>query len=137
WGDKDTVGVLVDIVRKDTDVFVQRAAIDALGELKAESAAGVIVEAFINFHLRGNATEALKKIGPPAEKAVQQLLNSGDVFIRKEALELLREVGTRDSIPVVQLLLRRDKHPFVQQAGAETLAILTKLPPKKDDKKKP
>ena len=79
-----------------------------------------------------------------APEAVQQLIEAlqpnGDVFVCKEAVTLLKDVGTRDSIPIVQKLLKTKlgQHAFVQPVAVETLAFLTRLPEKKkDDKDKP
>jgi hypothetical protein len=137
WGNSETVTDLTLVVAGEKNVFVQRAAIDALGELRDERAAPTLVTAFVNFHLRENAGNALKKIGSPAEKSVYVLLTQNDGFLRRDACNLLKEIGTRDSIPILQTLLKRDRDAFARQAAQEALITLAQLPAKSDPKKDP
>jgi serine/threonine protein kinase len=136
WGNADTANELARIVTTDKDVFVRRAALDALGELKIiqQPQAQALAAGFIDFHTRQNATEAFKKIGSPAEKAVHPILTHSDLFTRRDACNLLKEIGTRESIPVLQAFLRRERELFPRQAAAEALQALLALPPAKKDK---
>ena len=88
---------------EEKDIFMRRIAIAGLGKLQATNAIDLLVDIFPNSLLRGEADAALKRIGAPAEKAVlAKLLAHSDVFVRAAACGVLKEVGTKESMPALQ-----------------------------------
>jgi predicted Zn finger-like uncharacterized protein len=99
WGDKDSVAVLLKAMQ---DKETRGAAMRALGRLKDERAAGPIAERLAEFFDRHEAAEALKRMGPIAEKAVLNCLNHPDKQVRMEACSILGAIGTRQSLPALE-----------------------------------
>jgi HEAT repeat protein/predicted nucleic acid-binding Zn-ribbon protein len=96
WGDKESVPALLQALRdKETRVN----AIKALGPLKDERAAEPITKSLEDFFEQGAAVEALKQMGPAAETAVLPLLNHRDAGRRAQACDILKVIGTRQSLP--------------------------------------
>ncbi len=99
WGNKDAVPILLDAMRdKDT----RRAAMKALGRIKDERAAEPLAERLEDFFDRHDAAEALKQMGPVAEKAVLARLNHHDWQVRQPVCEILQVIGTKQSIPALE-----------------------------------
>jgi len=62
-----------------------------------------------DFHTRGDATKALIAYGSAAEKTVLGLLRNPDVFVRREACQILKQIGTKESLrPLVILANSND-----------------------------
>ena len=62
-------------------------------------------------------------MGPVAEPAVLQQLQHPDESVRTEACRILKVMGTKESIPVLQELARRKRR--LASAANETLKALT------------
>jgi HEAT repeat protein len=123
WGGKDSVPLLLPLL-KDPQGFVQGATLEALGKAKDERAAEPVAECLPNFMVRGQASAALKAIGPPAEKAVLKYLTHQDIFLRQEVCRILKEIGTKQSIPGLQDILgMEDIHTRVHVAPAAKEAL--------------
>jgi len=99
WGNKDTVPILLKAM-KDKDT--RRDVIKALGRLKDERAAEAIAKRLGDVFDRDTAAEALKQMGPIAEKAVLAQLNHHETFIRIIVCNILKEIGTKQSIPALE-----------------------------------
>jgi predicted Zn finger-like uncharacterized protein len=123
WGGKDSVPLLLASL-KDSNVFLQEAVVEALGKTRDPRAAEPVAERLTNFPLREAAVEALKRIGPPAEKAVLKYLTHQDIFLRRDVCSILKEIGTRESIPALEELVNsKDLHISVQVAPAAREAL--------------
>jgi uncharacterized protein YjiS (DUF1127 family) len=98
WGSKANVPALL---RAMNEWQNRRAAMLALGRLKDGRAAEPLASRLEDLGDRQVAAEALKALGPAAEKAVLQRLRHPDEFVRVEACRVLKVVGTRDSLPAL------------------------------------
>jgi predicted Zn finger-like uncharacterized protein len=99
WGTRDTVPLLLKTMQeKET----RAASIRALGRLKDERAVEPIADRLEDFFERGEAVEALKKMGPAAEEAMIQRLRHTDGGVRQAACDVLKVVGTKRSLPILQ-----------------------------------
>jgi serine/threonine-protein kinase len=103
WGDDETVDVLLPLV-DDPDLQFRREVITFLGDLKDARAAEPLTKRLGDWTDRDLASQALKKIGQPAEKAVAACLKDKDANVRREACKILRVIGTRDSLPALREL---------------------------------
>jgi HEAT repeat protein len=101
WGTKQSVPALLKLL-KNPDVFTRRAALLALADLKDERAAAPAAECLKDFFSRGEATKVLQALGPAAEKDVLRVLKEGDLWQRQATCRLLKDIGTKDSIPALQ-----------------------------------
>lgn len=99
WGTKDTVPILLKAMQeKET----RGAAIKALGRLKDPRAVEPLADRMEDFFERSEAIEALKKIGPPAEDAMIQRLGHTNGDVRQASCEVLKVIGTKKSLPVLE-----------------------------------
>ena len=81
-----------------------------VGRLKSEESIGPLVTYLLA--APPNEQEAALKLvvayGDKAEKTVQVLLTSANANVRKAGLQLLAEVGTKDSLPALQKMAKAD-----------------------------
>lgn len=80
--------------------------------------------------LLAEAAKTLRKIGPPAEKAVHPYAaakgpdgKTNDFVLRTQALQILSEIGTVDSIPMLQMLQKDTSGAIANSAGLALEAI--------------
>jgi predicted Zn finger-like uncharacterized protein len=106
WGTKDTVPILLKAMReKET----RGEAMKALGRLKDERAAEPLAERLEELFDRHDAEEALKSMGPIAEKAVLARLNHHDFQLRITVCEVLAAIGTKQSIAPLEKVIDAGK----------------------------
>jgi predicted Zn finger-like uncharacterized protein len=121
WGTKETVPVLLKAMnQKET----RGAAIKALGRLKDERAIEPIAERLEDFFDRGPASDALKKMGPVAENAVIKRLNHSDRHVRTTACDILKVIGTKESLPALQKVIAENDF-FLTPKAKETVQVIT------------
>ncbi len=108
WGNKDAVPILLKAMKnKDT----RGDAMKALGRIKDERAAEPIAERLEEFFDRHEAEEALKQMGPVAEKAVLAHLNHHDWQVRTTVCDILGVIGTKQSLPPLEKVVAAGKDP--------------------------
>lgn len=124
WGDANTTTVLVKRIGPvEKDIFLKQFVIESLGQLKNEKATGPVVACLADFFLRERAIKALRLMGVVAEPALIQALEHREVKVRIDACHLLKEFGTKASLPALELA-RKDSHvDFSQAAGDAWQAI--------------
>jgi predicted Zn finger-like uncharacterized protein len=109
WGNKDAVPLLLNAMREQE---TRGVAMKALARLKDERAVEPIAERLDELFDRHNAAEALKAMGPMAEKAVLARLNHHDWMVRQTACEILGAIGTKQSIAPLEKVVAAGKDPF-------------------------
>lgn len=112
WGDKDAVPALI---RAMQERETRRDAMEALARIKDERGAEAVAAYLEEIGGLLQATEALKKMGPIAEKAVLARLNHGEFQVRLMACEILKTIGTKKSIPTLETVVDAGKDPFSGQ----------------------
>jgi predicted Zn finger-like uncharacterized protein len=79
--------------------------------------------------VRKNLLQALEKVGPAAEPAIQGQLRSTDRNLRRDLCALLGRIGTRSSLPAMENLAATDADPVVKRtASAAVRAIQGRNP---------
>ena len=112
WGDKDTVPLLINAMQgRET----RHQAMNALARIKDERAAEAIAARLEEFGDLLLAAQALKKMGPIAEKAVLARLNHGETQVRLMVCEILTVIGTKQSIAPLEKVIAAGKDPFAGQ----------------------
>ena len=110
WGGMDAVPILVEVLRDESVFFFTRKdALQMLGNFLDDRAAAAIAGALSDGRLRGDAAAALKQLGPLAERAVAEHLTSRDRGELLEAIQILKEIGTLESIPALEETARQEK----------------------------
>jgi HEAT repeat protein len=122
WATKDNVPSLLKVLDVK-EGFAWRPALSALGKLKDERAvaplAGQLTEAF----RRREAAEALRALGPLAQKQVIKSLHHKDFFVRQAVEDLLRSYNASEADLVgqsIEDLKSTDKE--TRRLAAEDLA---------------
>ena len=82
------------------NLWVRRAAIEALGKLPSEKAAEAVAAQM--YRDRGEAAKALKAMGPIAEAAAIGCLKDRDDWVRKETCQVLSEIGGEESLKALR-----------------------------------
>ncbi|MBO0699815.1 MAG: protein kinase [Zavarzinella sp.] len=114
WGTKDEVPVLMRLLNHK-DPFTRSEALKAIGHFRDPRTLEPVIQCFRDNSTRRDARDALREMGPMAEPPLIDILNEPPhVFIvglKKEAIDLLGEIGTEKSVPTLQkLLASRDFH---------------------------
>jgi HEAT repeat protein len=110
----------------DSDHTIQEYAIRFFKRVKDERAADALAEAMAGH--RNEAADALRVLGPAAEKAVRTVAEREDFHGRREALLLLKDIGTKDSVPFLrEVLLKRGRE---QEAAKDALRSIAARFPK-------
>lgn len=99
WGNQDAVPILL---RAMNDKETRGDAMKALGRLKDARAAEPIAARLGEFFDRHDAEEALKAMGPIAEKAVLARLNHHEWGVRISVCDILAAIGTKQSLPALE-----------------------------------
>jgi HEAT repeat protein len=102
WAGKADIPALAKALKDEIDGNRQGQAIHRLGELKDAAGAGVVAPFLADDRLRGEAINALKAMGPAAEKPVLIFLKpENEPRTRTAALEVLEQIGGKESAPFV------------------------------------
>jgi HEAT repeat protein len=121
WGTVDEVPFLAEIALGKNDPFGRKDAIDALGKLREPQSLKTLIACFRDSGTRDAAEKAPRKFGPPAEPEVLPLLN--EMGIKREALRLLKDIGTQQSVPALQALVASNNFAFRAPAQEALNAI--------------
>jgi len=106
WSTSDVVPVLIQAL-EDESSFVRDVAIPALAKTKDERAVEPLVERFADDHYR--VAQYLKSMGSVAEKAVAEFLTHEDLRVRRSAVGILKEIGTKETAAgLIKLLDEED-----------------------------
>jgi predicted Zn finger-like uncharacterized protein len=125
WATPANVEALVKTVDNPYAPLRQNAML-ALGKLQDERGAAPIAARLPVGEDRRAASDALKALGPKAEKEVARYLSHTDKDVRLEACRILRAIGTNNKPILRTLALLRDQSIVVNQrdvAEAAALAI--------------
>jgi HEAT repeat protein len=121
WGNKDAVPPLLKAMRqKET----RKVAIAALGRLKDERAVEPIADRLEDFFDRRDAIQALESIGPAAEAAIIPRLHHHDREVRLAACEVLKVIGTRNSLAALEKVVAENNF-FVSPKAKDAIQTIT------------
>jgi hypothetical protein len=101
WATPDAEKTVI-AATKDSSPFINGPAIEALQHFRSEAAAEAAGAALADLRTRGNAAIALKAMGRIAEPYVIPSASSKDVFVRKEAWNLLAVIGGKKSLEALK-----------------------------------
>jgi hypothetical protein len=123
WATPAEVPVLIDAIHDENNDF-RKAAIDALGKTHDQQAVAPLVRAFVEGTNRFEAQEALRELGSMAEKEVLSVVSGEqDVFLRMTAINLIKEIGTQESLPVLHEVIAEGNIQLKFPAQDATKAI--------------
>jgi HEAT repeat protein len=123
WAGKQSIPTLAKRL-EGFDPGLHAAIIDVLAESKSDEAAAAIAKRVLDIHDRGKATAALKTMDPRvAEKALLLLLADPNAFNRREVIQVLADVGGRDSIAPLEKLAN-DNNVFYSEPAKQALMTI-------------
>jgi HEAT repeat protein len=111
----------------DSNPFVRSNTITALGNIGDERAAAPLAQRLVELGDRGPVSEALKKLGSKAEKAVWPYVQSQDLWVRLEAVKILGAIGTKESKSVLEAACN-DRHGLVVMEAKKAVAAVAARP---------
>jgi HEAT repeat protein len=126
WGTPADLPYVIGLL-DDNDRGVQETAIEVLGKFKDARAVDVLITKMESGFERERVSQALKDIGPGAEKAVLRLLDFHEDGVRINACKILKVIGTKASHPVLLHVTRTESG---QLADAAREALPAQLRPK-------
>ncbi len=124
WADKGSVGALLKAL-EDDHFPVRWDAISALGRIQDARAVEPLVGMVKSGKDKQQAAIALKAIGPIAESAVLTLLKSTVIDQRREAAQILKQIGTAKSVAALEKA-EKDSDPLVKMFAGQALKEVTK-----------
>lgn len=125
WADAQSVPILLERMGPDEkDILVKALSVAALGQAKDPKVADQVAGTLADLLLRYHAGQALRAMGPNAEKAVLKMLEHPDAAVRAEACGILADIGTKASVPALENVAK-DPNPRTANAASEALKTLT------------
>jgi hypothetical protein len=121
WGTPDNLEAIAQALDHQ-DIFTRKVALEALGAFKDEKSAELIAQRLPKE--RFDASRALLKLGPVAEKATIKQLSNPEWTVRMEACKILKVIGTRESLPSLETATR-DGNGIVAGAAREAVQAVT------------
>jgi HEAT repeat protein len=108
WATRDEVPVLIDVLKeKSLGIGTRPAAMKALARLRDERAAAPLAEMLASPFESKEAVKALVAIGPLVEGEVLPYLEHTNYTAKAAACQVLKEVGTRKSLPPLEKALAK------------------------------
>lgn len=105
WGTTAQATVVLDALQ-DRDLAVRQAAIEALAFGRTARGAEALAELVATGREFSQASLALRGMGAVAEPAVLKLLEDRNLATRREACQLLKAIGTQQSLPALNTAAR-------------------------------
>jgi hypothetical protein len=122
WGGPDNVPALLRLLAQERIPHYKEQVLDALAAIRDPSAAQPVAQQLADPFVRGKAAQALKALGPAAEKAVLPFLANPDRGVRIEACQVLGAVGGPDSLEPLQAAAG-DADPGVAEEARKARAL--------------
>ena len=118
WATAQEIPVLIKML-SDQDINTRNETLEVLSKLKDGRAAGPMAQCLLEVSTQNAAEKSLKAMGPIAEREVIPLLKDKDQGVRWAAIRVLKDIGTQESVPVLQAAAAsNDQRALAQEALA-------------------
>jgi S1-C subfamily serine protease len=121
WGQKESVPALLKLL-KDDSLFVRWVVLEAFGQIKDERTVDAVVECIPKDRVK--ASPALRAMGAMAEKAVVKLLKHDEWVARLEGCNILKDIGTKESVAPLEEAAAKDQHGVVKNAAKAAIQTI-------------
>jgi serine/threonine protein kinase len=122
WGTPKEVPALINALGH-SDVFTRREALKVVGPFRDKRALPLVIRGFKEFQTREAAGVALRAMGPMAEKDVLTFLAGDDLFLKVDAIKVLKDIGTDASAPALNAAVASN-NVFLVGPAREALAAI-------------
>ncbi len=122
WGTTNEVPALIDSLN-DMDFLLRSQTLQIIGKFRDERTLGPVSRCFADGVTRNDACKAFRDMGSMAENEVLPYLKSGDVSVRLDAVNVLKDIGTQASVPALKAVLAMD-NAFTNRAAKDALAAI-------------
>lgn len=125
WAGPGEVPELLELLdpKKMPSSIHRTAVVTKLGEFKDPRAIKPLAGAFRELSTRQAATEALKRFGSAAEDEVILVLKDNNILTRRVAIDLLKEIGTKKSLPALEEL-SQDRNPLTARQAKDAIEAI-------------
>jgi HEAT repeat protein len=97
---------------------------NGLAALKDERGADAVAQRLADYGDRGQARTSLEAMGPVAEKPVLGMLAHPDYLTRIDACNVLKAIGTQESVPGLEKVVQQEKNVVVKRAAQDALKTI-------------
>src|SRR5262245_4115207 len=119
WGSAAEVPALLNAMEHN-DVFTRGEALKVIARFRDPQDVAPVIRSFRDFQTRADADKALRELGTMAEGDVLALLREQDVFLKRDAMKVLADIGTQASVPALQAAVADSSiHSFHWRATAQ------------------
>ncbi len=119
WATPDQIPRLIEMT-SHKDIGMRQCAIQTLGAIPDSRCHKPVANGLRDLFTRTEAQVALRRLGPPAEKEVLAFVHDKDFGIQRAAVEVLKDIGTPESIPALQALVKAN-NVFVRRSAEEAI----------------
>jgi hypothetical protein len=126
WATAEQAEMLLDLI-DEPDQLLRHSAFDRLGQLRFEKAIPALAARLSDERDVWKVKASLKNFGPTAEPAVIEALRSDDRSARREAVNLLREIGTGKCLPALREATK-DSDFTIRQAAEGAIRAIQERP---------
>jgi hypothetical protein len=122
WATAKEVPALIKAI-DHPDVFTQRDALKVVGGFRDKRALAPVMRRFRDNLTRADAAVALRAMGPMTEADTLALLKDDNVFLKKDAIAVLADIGTDASVPTLREQMGSG-NVFVVEPARKALAAI-------------
>lgn len=130
WGDQETAEIFVQIASTTQDHNTWNTVIDALVKRKEKRAGPIAARNLNQLIRRGKAADVLRRlgpeVGPSVEPVLQSLLQDKNLSVRREAVKLLGELGSKASLPLLEQASQNNRDRSLAPIAREAIQAINK-----------
>jgi hypothetical protein len=106
------------------DLWTRKEALKVIGRFKDRRALEPVMICFRDGSTRREAAQALRELGPMAEPDVLALLDGDNLFLKRDAIDVLADIGTERSVPTLRAVaVSTDVHVSTHLRGSAEKAL--------------
>jgi HEAT repeat protein len=109
WGTGENVPDLLKVIDDPDDLWSRKEALKVIGRFKDPETLPAVMRCFRDSSTHTEAGDALRELGPMAEPALIAILSEPpgvrNVFVKRQAIEVLADMGTEKSVPALRTVL--------------------------------
>jgi HEAT repeat protein len=135
-GTEKSLPALIKVLGRKEDHGARNEVLKFIAKYKDPRTVAPVVQNLREFFTRGEARDAIRKLGPMAEPEVLAILNEpddlGHVSVKLDAVEVLADIGTEASVPALEKMKAlAEKNIHYRRVGEPTQKALDAIAKRK------